>query len=123
MHPEFRPSLPRSFIKQALLRILTDVAARNGKCFNLGCGVEGRYDGLLSRFEVEGVDIADPGARPMPWRFHVRDAQTLPLSDATFDLSVAIESFAHIDENMRAMREVARILKSGGCSSLLPQHI
>ena len=110
----FRPDWSRIFLDTALDQALSNLPVKNGKCLNVGCGTEGRYRELLSGFEVDGVDIANPQNKSMPWRYHRCDASRLPFVDAEFDLAVAIESFEHIENNAKAMQEVARSLKPGG---------
>lgn len=70
----FRPTWPRVFLESRLEHALSELPSAEVRCLNLGCGVEGRYGQLLYRFDTDGVDIADPMGRPMPWRFHHCDA-------------------------------------------------
>lgn len=114
MKPKFKTNWPRIHLESEILRAVSNLPIQDGNCLNLGCGVEGRYAELLANFDVDGVDIADPGTRTMPWRFHRCDARKLPFADAMFDVAIAIESFEHIEDNAAAMREVARTLKPGG---------
>lgn len=120
--PKFKPAWPRIFLESQLARILSTIP-QQGRCLNLGCGVAGRHEELLAHFDTDGVDIADPRGRLMPWRFHRCDACALPFADATFDLAIAIESFEHIEDNVTAMREVVRVLKPGGLAIITtPTH-
>lgn len=114
MKSKFKPSWPRIHLESEVFRAVSSLPSLSGKCLNLGCGVEGRYAELLANLDVDGVDIAYPGARIMPWRFHRCDARQLPFADAIFDVAFAIESFEHIEDNNAAMQEVARTLKPGG---------
>lgn len=109
----FRPDWSRIFLDTALEQALSNLPMADGKCLNVGCGTEGRYRELLSGYEVDGVDIAEPQDKAMPWRYHRCDASRLPFADAEFDLAVAIESFEHIENNTQAMQQVARTLKPG----------
>ena len=111
--PAFRPDWSRIFLDTALERALSNLPIAAGKCLNVGCGIDGRYRELLTNYEVDGVDIADPQDKAMPWRYHRCDASRLLFDDADFDLAVAIESFEHIENNTQAMQEVARTLKPG----------
>lgn len=110
----FRPDAPRIFLDRMLAQTVTSLPHAAGKCLNVGCGTDGRYRQLLAEFDVDGVDIADPQGKSMPWRYHRCDASQLPFSDNSFDLAVAVECFEHIENNVAAMREVARVLKPGG---------
>lgn len=114
LEQSFQPEPSRIFLDRALAQGLALLPVRDGRCLNVGCGTVGRYSELLVNFEVDGVDIADPQGKPMPWRYHRCDASRLPFPDATFDLAVAIESFEHIEKNDEAMRELVRALKPEG---------
>ncbi|MDR1064496.1 MAG: class I SAM-dependent methyltransferase [Azoarcus sp.] len=120
----FKPEWPRIFLDNALMQAIATLPVKSGKCLNVGCGIEGRYRELLADYEVDGVDIAHPPqGKPMPWRYHRCDANKLPFADADFDLAVAIESFEHIEDNVHAIREIARTLKPGGwCILTTPAH-
>jgi SAM-dependent methyltransferase len=110
----FRPDASRTFLDYELAQAVASLPFSTGKCLNLGCGTTGRYRELLAGFDVDGVDIADPQAQSMPWRYHRCDASQLPFSDAEFDFALAVESFEHIENNTADMQEVARTLKPGG---------
>ena len=109
----FRPDWPRIFLDTSLEKALLNLPITEGRCLNVGCGTEGRYWELLTDYVVDGVDVADPNDKSMPWRYYRCDASCLPFNDARFDLAVAIESFEHIEKNTQAMQEVARTLKPG----------
>jgi hypothetical protein len=94
----FRPDWSRIFLDTALDQALSNLTITKGNCLNVGCGTAGRYRELLSGYEVDGVDIADPQDITMPWRYHRCDSSRLPFADAEFDLAVAIESFEHIEK-------------------------
>jgi SAM-dependent methyltransferase len=98
-------------------RRLLDVAAGRG-----GAAIHAhRRYGL----EVVGLDItpynahrADQNAREKgAWpqvRFNMGNAHRLPLADASFSLAWSIESPAHFADKPAFLREVGRVLKSGG---------
>ena len=50
-------------------------------------------------------------------RFRVGDAQKLRFSDATFENSLSLLVFNFIPDRKRALREVSRVTKPGGCVS------
>jgi len=111
----YRPSMSRIFLEDQLFRIINALdIEEHARCLNLGCGIEGRYADLLASFDVDGVDILDSENNLQPWRYHQCDAKKLPFANELFDICIAIESFEHIEDNLDAMREVCRTLKTGG---------
>ena len=66
----------------------------------------------------EYVDYAN-SRNPFPdrARFQVGDAQQLPFSDATFENSLSLLVFNFIPDREKALREVSRVTKPGGCVS------
>lgn len=50
---------------------------------------------------------------PAP-EFREADAQSLPFPDASFDVAIANYMLYHVPDRMRALRELARVLRPGG---------
>ncbi|TYB45630.1 class I SAM-dependent methyltransferase [Actinomadura chibensis] len=117
---------------------LTDAAVLDaiGPCEGLrvldaGCG-----EGYLSRTltglgaDVDGVDacqslIDAASAHPSPEgkaRFAHATVDDLPFADGTFDLVVCNHLFSHLPDPTDALREIGRVLKSGGRLVLLTLH-
>jgi SAM-dependent methyltransferase len=70
-----------------------------------------------------GVDISEPTviqARAAfqgdPLRCAVSDVRDLPFADASFDAIYSMGTIEHFDETERAVAEMARVLKPGGCA-------
>ncbi len=119
----FRKSWPRFALDSAIEYNIKHSELLGGRCINIGCGTSGRYKELLSTFDTDVVDIRDPGSTQMPWRYHQVDAANLNFSDHVFDFAIAIESFEHIEENEKAMSELARVLKPGSVVVItVPTH-
>jgi len=80
---------------------------------------------LRVRCHVLGIDPSNEYIRyassknPFPdrVRFQVGDAQQLLLSDATFQASLSLLVFNFIPNSKKALRDVCRITKPGGCVS------
>lgn len=53
--------------------------------------------------------------RPQPFAFRVADAQALPFEAASFDGVLANHMLYHVPGRERALAEVKRVLKPGGC--------
>ncbi|RKS77092.1 methyltransferase family protein [Actinomadura pelletieri DSM 43383] len=117
---------------------LTDAAVLDaiGPCAGLrvldaGCG-----EGYLSRrlagdgADVDGVDacqslIDAANAYPSPpgaARFVCASVDDLPFEDDVYDLIVCNHLFSHLPDPTHALREFARVLKSGGRLILLTLH-
>ena len=119
----FRKSWPRFALESAIELNIQHTGLSGGRCINIGCGPDGRYKDLLSSFDTDGVDILEPSSAEMPWRYHKVNAAKLPFPDFMFDFGIAIESFEHIEENVKAMSELARALKPGGVVVItVPTH-
>ncbi len=46
--------------------------------------------------------------------FHVANAEGIPVEDESYDLVVSLETIEHVEDDEAYVREVARIVKSGG---------
>ena len=95
---------------------------RKPKILEVGMG-EGRYIRKISFFRPDailyGVDISESAineVRMSGFRgdFKVGDAEKLPYSDNYFDVVVIADVLEHLDDPVRAIKEVERVLKSGG---------
>jgi len=90
-----------------------------GKALDLGCGL----GGFLPDLHKLGYDVyaADTDLTSLK---HCRergfgnvllsDSYSLPFADDSFDLITLFDAIEHIEDDHRAMREVARVLKPGG---------
>lgn len=105
------------------------IVPRPGRCtLELGCG-EGRVarDLAARGHHVVGVDTsptllrhareADPEGA-----YVLGDARALPFADQTFDLVIAYNSLMDVDGLERAVREAARVLKSGRAFCISVTH-
>ena len=57
-----------------------------------------------------------PGAYPYP--VHQADVTNIPFPSSTFDLAICSHVLEHIDDDIRAMREIGRVLKPTGTALL-----
>lgn len=100
--------LPRHVSRE--LRSWVPAARRaDSVALDLGCGTA-LHRGVLERagHAYVGVDWSHPGAPVLA------DAHVLPFEDATFDLVFTVATFEHLHTPVRAMQEVARVLRPGG---------
>lgn len=97
------------------------------RVLDLGCGT-GTMLGYLRRFgEVDGVDADEHAVRYCHTRGHTRvqllESAALPFPDHSFDLVTALDVLEHIDDDRRALEEIARVLRPGGTFlATVPAH-
>ncbi len=110
MSPGFRKRFVRSFwashnsspaVRKMVGSLLADLGGRRG--LNLGCG-DTRLDPRLLNFDLVSTGAADV----------VGDALALPFPDGKFRLVVSQEMVEHVPDPFRAVREMARVLETGG---------
>lgn len=87
-----------------------------GRCLNAGCG-EGLYDAFLRALPgmtaVANLDL--PAAAPAGLAEYTSGSLTqLPFSNQNFDCCLASEVLEHIEDDRKAVSEIARVLKPGG---------
>jgi ubiquinone/menaquinone biosynthesis C-methylase UbiE len=119
--------MPRPFLRRhALLRFLGP--ARGERVLEVGPGT-GYYAleiarGLEPGDHLDALDLQQAMLDEMMRRVHARgasnvvpvqgDAQRLPFTDATFDAAFLVATLGEVPDRDRALRELRRVLKSGG---------
>jgi ubiquinone/menaquinone biosynthesis C-methylase UbiE len=114
-------------IHQATLDLIAQSEEiRPGTILDVGCGT-GRLLRAAARLwpgvRLIGVDPAEVmvsvARRLTPdAEFHVANAESLPLPDAVVDVALSTISFHHWEDQAGGLREVARVLRPGGCFGL-----
>lgn len=103
-------------------KILKKVNPIPAKILDIGCS-SGHVTAKLAIFfpdsKVYGVDSYERairfGKKEHPGiKFLVADAHKLPLKNKTFDLVTCIETLEHLEDPEKALKEIFRVLKSGG---------
>ncbi|MBB6421397.1 cyclopropane-fatty-acyl-phospholipid synthase family protein [Streptomyces sp. AK010] len=97
------------------------------KVLDLGCGTGGPgvrlakwSDADITGISVSAQDVALASQRARDEgvadriRFQQANATRMPFEDGTFDRVLALESVVHITDRVRALKEIARVLKPGG---------
>jgi ubiquinone/menaquinone biosynthesis C-methylase UbiE len=112
--------------RAALILSHLEVAPRI-KILDVGCGM-GKYESILTRLytqlEVVGVDIDMRRLRQAKGvtsrsqvQFVHADATCLPFRGSCFDRVIASEILEHLESDLKALLEIARVL-SDGCAML-----
>jgi SAM-dependent methyltransferase len=115
-------------------RVLVDMlrqaqSSRGGfaRILDYGCGTGGNTPAYASFGPVVGIE-PDPGAiRLAHMRGQARycrgNGTNLPFRHATFDAVLASDVLEHIEDDLQALSEVARVLKPGGVAIIsVPAH-
>ena len=97
------------------------------RLLEIGCGT-GENSRILARHvgsggRVVGVDVSATMVETarrrsrdslLPTEFHVADAGSLDFADESFDAACADRVFQHVEAPEQAVREMARVVRSGG---------
>jgi SAM-dependent methyltransferase len=105
--------------RRAILdRLLRRFALRTHLAVDLGCG-SGRNMLLLARhcdyvmgFDRSPAALKLAAARGFP--IVCADGQSIPLADSSVNLLCAFDVLEHLDDDMRALSEIHRVLQPGG---------
>ena len=88
------------------------------RLLDLGCGTGIVSQDLRAHAAVTSLDYAAEALHFCTRRDLTRlvraDAQTLPFADAGFDLVVALDTLEHLEDDVRGMQEMRRVMKPGG---------
>lgn len=96
--------------------------AHNKNVLDIACG-EGYGTGLIAQnaLKVTGIDIdeitikeAKKKYRNSNLEFHTSDICDIPIPDGSFDLIVCFETIEHLENQIKALSELKRVLKKDG---------
>lgn len=98
-----------------------------GTVLDVGCHAGTFTERLLTKLEtkeVYGVDISSSAInlakKRIPYgHFEVADAANLPFKNNFFDAVFCLEVLEHVDDPIKVLKEVKRILKTGGYAVFL----
>lgn len=92
------------------------------RILDVGCGTGANLE-LLARYgECEGVDVSDAALafcrdRGLT-RVHKGAAEELPFEDNSFDMVTGLDVVEHLDDDVKGLSEMRRVLRPGGFAVL-----
>lgn len=91
--------------------------ASRRQLLDIGCGTGATMDHLRKYGEVQGIDLALIPLGFSRRRGHQRtmcaSATELPFADESFDLVTALDVIEHLDDDVKGLSEIRRVLKIG----------
>ena len=89
------------------------------RVLDVGCGPRGSLEWAAMASECVGLDplaeeYATLGCRGDRMRYVTAHAEEMPLPDGHFDVVASFNSLDHVDNPLRAIREIHRVLRPGG---------
>ena len=113
-------ALPRSNGATAAQSISAKREAR--QLLDIGCGTGATLDHLQRYGEVQGLDVSELALSFCRRRGHQRvtlgSATDLPFASESFDLVTALDVIEHLDDDVRGLSEIRRVLKPGASTVL-----
>ncbi len=106
--------------RETLNRFLAERAPARAKLLDIGCGLGDVLAGLTGDFEMFGFDYAASNVRIASRRLKGKaeicqaSIYELPYESNSIDVGICLEVLEHIEDDARAVREIARVLKPGG---------
>ncbi len=106
----FNTRLRRTWVAEQAARI-----PAGARVLDVGAGV-GQYRPLFAHCEYKAQDFAqEPGTIDKYTRLdYVSDITAIPVEDGSFDVVLCTEVLEHVPEPIKAVQEMARILRPGG---------
>jgi SAM-dependent methyltransferase len=87
----------------------------DGRVLDIGCGTGATLDHLKRLGEVQGIDLSQIPLSYARRRGHNRvlraNATELPFENDSFDLVTALDVIEHLDDDIKGLREIRRVLK------------
>jgi SAM-dependent methyltransferase len=107
---------PRAADPQAL-KLPAAPGARSLRVLDIGCGTGANLDHLARYGAVQGIDVSALALDFCRRRGHRRvmcaSATELPFASASFDLVTALDVIEHLDDDLRGLGEIRRVLRPG----------
>ena len=111
----------RSTLRQeTIVAFLKQHAPPAARVLDVGCGLGEVLGALPPQYELAGMDYAQHNVAVSTKRLGSRarikqgSIYEIPFESNTFDVALCLEVLEHIEEDARAVRDIARVLKPGG---------
>ena len=110
----------RRAILEEFLRQITqnpNSKIQNPKILDVGCGTGANLEMLANFGAAEGVDVSDDAlefCKIKGLKAHKGLAESLPFAESSFDVVTALDVVEHLDDDVAGLKEMHRVLKSGG---------
>ncbi len=110
-----RRAILESFLKTIVKNPKSKVQSQ--KILDVGCGTGANLEMLANFGEAEGVDVSDDAlefCKTKGLKAHKGLVESLPFADESFDVVTALDVVEHLDDDVAGLKEMNRVLKSGG---------
>ncbi len=87
------------------------------KILDVGCGTGGNLEMLKKFGAAEGVDVSEDAlafCRQKGLKVEKGLAEKMPFANESFDVVTALDVIEHLDDDVAGLREMFRVLKTGG---------
>ena len=97
-------------------KFLGDGIRVGDKVLEIGAGI-----GITHRY-LPQVDLCQTDVEANPWINVVTSGETLPFTNETFDVVICIAALHHMDHPLKALHEMARVLRPSGKAFIMEPH-
>ena len=108
----------RRILKSFIARIVASLNRPNLQILDIGCGTGANLEMLAEFGESQGVDVSPEALAFCRTRGldQVRQgaAEQLPFADHSFDLVTALDVVEHLDDDLKGLQEMRRVLSPEG---------
>ncbi|MCS6873912.1 MAG: class I SAM-dependent methyltransferase [Pyrinomonadaceae bacterium] len=105
----------RKILEFFLTKITAEI--KGPKILDVGCGTGANLE-MLGKFgDAQGVDVAEEAIKfcsKKGLKAQIGLAEELPFSDESFDLVTALDVIEHLDDDLKGLKEIHRVLRRGG---------
>ncbi len=97
---------------------------RGKRILDIGCGPRGSLEWAELALERVGLDPLVPSYKELgiadhKMRYCAAGSETIPFADGHFDVVSCVNAFDHVDDVSRTVREITRVVKTGGLLLLI----